>query len=88
MCSSAGWAPVTGAARLAHLQTMAPAVRRQTGSPPLPLPQGYWRINAWALIAIGIAQAVAGVTATLFFSHKDSDGQNGALSAALATALF
>lgn len=82
-----GGAPVTGAAWLAHLLT-APAGCRQPGSPPLPLPQGYWTINAWALIAIGIAQAVAGVTATLFFSHKDSGGQNGARSAALAAALF
>lgn len=50
--------------------------------------QGYWRINAWALIAIGIAQAVAGVTATLFFSHKDSSGENGPLNAALVATLF
>jgi amino acid permease len=50
--------------------------------------QNYWKINAWGLIAIGIAQAVAGVTATLFFSHKDSGSSNGALDAALAAALF
>ena len=49
--------------------------------------QRYWSVNAWALIAIGVAQAVAGVTATLFFSPQDG-GKNGALAGALAAALF
>lgn len=39
--------------------------------------QGYWRWNAWALIAIGIVQAVAGVATTLFFNHGTQNSSNG-----------
>lgn len=45
----------------------------------------YWRWNAWALIALGLLQAAAGITATLFFSQPKDHGSN---AAALLAYLF
>jgi hypothetical protein len=43
----------------------------------------YWRLNAWALMALGAVQAVAGVATTLFLNrNQDHDGGGGSGGAA------
>jgi len=55
--------------------------------PILPTLQAYWRWNAWALVVLGVVQAVAGITTTLFLTPK-GDGHNGMRSNALLAYLF
>lgn len=44
-------------------------------------PQAYWRWNAWALIAIGVVQAAAGIATTLFFQPPDHNGVSSGVRA-------
>ena len=48
----------------------------------------YWRLNAWALMALGAVQAVAGVATALFLNrNQDHDGGGGG-SGGAASLLF
>lgn len=51
--------------------------------PCMLLLQGYWQWNAWALIVLGVLQAVAGVAAVLFFSDKGHNASGSGLMAYL-----
>ena len=50
--------------------------------------QRFWVCNAYALVLLGVVQAVAGVTATLFLPSHDADRQAVGGGVSLLGALF
>lgn len=48
----------------------------------------YWRLNAWALLALGAVQAVAGVATTLFLNRNNDQGGKGAGDGGVAGSLL
>ncbi|EFN54731.1 hypothetical protein CHLNCDRAFT_135437 [Chlorella variabilis] len=84
MHSGSIWVPIqfvgaTAGALIAFIFPALVALKALKGRDPV----GYWQWNAWALIVLGVLQAVAGVAAVLFFSDKGHNASGSGLMAYL-----